>query len=146
MQEQRLIKRFCGRPFAPDLTVRAGGDPGRMGAVVPCCMTMGPPNEAKSILGHLDKQTFEEVYFGKKYEELRQAHEEKDFDRIEYCKNCDLLYEDTESLVWTNDKTAKMGKPMGVGKDFNFNLIKYNKMNMFKQFFHLLETILLYLI
>ncbi len=125
-------KRSCGRPFAPDLTVRAGGDSGRMGAVVPCCMTMGPPNETKSILGHLDKQTFEEVYFGKKYEELRQAHQEKDFDRIEYCKNCDLLYEDTERLVWTNDKTAKMGKPMGVGKDFNFNLIKYNKMNMFK--------------
>ena len=101
-----------------------------MAAVVPCCQTMGQPNEAKSILGHLDKQTFEEVYFGKKYEELRQAHEEKDFNRIEYCKNCDLLYEDLESLIWSNDKTAKVGQMMGVNTDFN--LMQYNKANMFK--------------
>ena len=43
--------------------MRAGGDINRTAAVVPCCQTLGPPNEAKSILGHLDKNTFEEVYF-----------------------------------------------------------------------------------
>ena len=123
-------KRSCGRPFAPELTIRAGGDLGRTAAVVPCCQTLGPPNEAKSILGHLDKQTFEEVYFGKKYEELREAHNEKDFDQIEYCKNCDFLYEEPESLVWTNGRTTEPGQVMGGDKDFN--LMKYNKANMFK--------------
>ena len=70
------------------------------------------------------------MYFGKKYEELREAHNEKDFDRIEYCKNCDLLYEEPESLVWTNDKSAEVGQVLGADKDFKFT--KYNKANMFK--------------
>jgi len=111
-------RRTCGRPFAPELTVRAGGEQGRTGAVVPCCQTLGPPNEAKSILGHLDKDTFEGVYFGKKYQDLRLAHENKNFDSIEYCKNCDFLYEDPETLVWTNDKTAKLHHMLGTDSDF----------------------------
>jgi len=119
-------RRTCGRPFAPELTVRAGGDQGRAGAVVPCCQTLGPPNEAKSILGHLDKDTFEEVYFGKKYQDLRLAHENKNFDNIEYCKNCDFLYEDPEILVWTNDKKAKLHHMLGTDDDFI--LTKYDKL------------------
>jgi len=119
-------RRTCGRPFAPELTVRAGGDQGRTGAVVPCCQTLGPPNEAKSILGHLDKDTFEEVYFGKKYQDLRLAHENKNFDSIEYCKNCDFLYEDPEILVWTNDKKAKLHHMLGTDDDFI--LTKYDKL------------------
>jgi MoaA/NifB/PqqE/SkfB family radical SAM enzyme len=119
-------RRTCGRPFAPELTVRAGGDQGRKGAVVPCCQTLGPPNEAKSILGHLDRDTFEEVYFGKKYQDLRLAHQNKNFDSIEYCKNCDFLYEDPEILVWTNDKKAKLHHMLGTDDDFI--LTKYNKL------------------
>ena len=64
-------KTSCGRPFAPELTIRAGGEKGRTGAIVPCCQTLGPPNEAKSILCHLDKESFEDIYFGEKYEYLR---------------------------------------------------------------------------
>ena len=30
----------------------------------------------------------------------------KDFDSIEYCKNC-ILYEDPEVLVWSNDPEAR---------------------------------------
>jgi MoaA/NifB/PqqE/SkfB family radical SAM enzyme len=117
-------RRTCGRPFAPELTVRAGGEEGRTGAVVPCCQTLGPPNESKSILGHLDNETFEEVYFGKKYQDLRLAHENKNFDSIEYCNNCDFLYEDPEILVWTNDKKAKLHHMLGTDDDFI--LTKYN--------------------
>ena len=29
--------------------MRSGGDKGRTGAVVPCCQTLGPPNEKKSV-------------------------------------------------------------------------------------------------
>ena len=111
-------KRSCGRPFAPELTVRAGGEMGRTGAVVPCCQTLGPPNEEKSILGHLHKNTFEEVYFGESYEKLRNAHTNKNFDSIEYCKDCDFLYEDPEVIVWTNDKSHKLYNMLGTDKDF----------------------------
>jgi len=118
-------KRSCGRPFAPELTIRAGGDQGRTGAVVPCCQTMGPPNEIKSILGHLDKQTFEEVYFGEKYNDLRKAHQNGEFDRIEYCKNCDFLDGDPEVLVWSNDKKARVNHMLGTDDDFILTDPKY---------------------
>lgn len=117
-------KRSCGRPFAPELTVRAGGEDGRYGAVTPCCQTLGPPNELKSILGHFDTQSFEEIYFGDKYEKLREAHRETEFDRIEYCRNCDFLDGDPEVLVWSNDPRAKVNHM--IGTDDNFMLTDYN--------------------
>ena len=122
---KKTERRSCGRPFAPEITIRAGGSTGRTGAMVPCCQTLGPPNEEKSILGHLDKNSFESVYFGKEYENLRDAHRKKDFDRIDYCKNCDFLYDDPEVLVWSNDKSAKLHHMLGTDKDFI--LTKYSK-------------------
>tara|TARA_B100001964_G_scaffold237917_1_gene302369 strand:+ start:1411 stop:2373 length:963 start_codon:yes stop_codon:yes gene_type:complete len=112
------IKRSCGRPFAPELTVRAGGELGRTGSIVPCCQTLGFPNEIKSILGHLDNQSFEEVYFGEKYEKLRKAHREGNFDSIEYCKDCDFLDGDPEVLVWSDDKNARIDHMLGTEEDF----------------------------
>ena len=118
-------KRSCGRPFAPELTVRAGGEKGRSAAVVPCCQTLGPPNEEKSILGHLDSETYEEIWNGERFKKLRKAHEEKKFDMIDYCKNCDFLYEDPEVLVWSNDPSAKVNHMLGTEEDFI--LTKYTK-------------------
>jgi len=120
-ERNKSIRKSCGRPSAPEITIRAGGLNGRQAAVTPCCQTMGPPNEDKSVLGHLDSQTLQEVYFGKKYEELRNAHREKRFDDIEYCKNCDFLYEDPEVLVWSNDKNASVDFMLGT----NFSLKDY---------------------
>lgn len=111
-------RKSCGRPFAPEITVRAGGSAGRTAAVVPCCQTLGPPNEEKSILGHLDTQSFEEVWFGDKYEKLREAHAKKEFDKIDYCKNCDFLWQNSEVLVWSNDKTAKLKGPLGFNAEY----------------------------
>lgn len=101
------VKKTCGRPFAPDLFVRAGGLNGLYGAVGPCCQTMGPPTEDISVLGHFQNQTFDEIWYGEEYNKLRKAHEMEDWP--EYCNNCDLLYEDTEILVWSNDSTATAG-------------------------------------
>ena len=113
----------CGRPFSPELTVRAGGNSGQTGAVTPCCQTLGPPNESKSVLGHFSEQSFEEIFWGKKYNELRKAHEEKRFDDIEYCKNCDFLYDNPEVLVWTNDKEAKTYHMLGTDFSLRDNII-----------------------
>ena len=117
------VKKTCGRPFAPEITVRAGGLNGKHAAVTPCCQTMGPPNEDKSVLGHLDESNIEEVFWGKKYEELRKLHEEERFDEIDYCKNCDFLISEPEVLVWSNDKTAQVNKMLGT----NFSLADYQK-------------------
>lgn len=114
-------RKTCGRPFAPEVTIRAGGIKKHHGAMTPCCQTMGPPNEKKSVLGHLDEHSFEEVFWGDAYEDLRQAHLDNDFDRIEYCKNCDFLYEDPEVLVWSNDPNSSTDYMLGTNfslKDF----------------------------
>ena len=120
-------KKSCGRPFAPEITIRSGGSIGKTGAMVPCCQTLGPPNEEKSILGHLSDNSFEEIYWGEKYEALRKAHKENRFEDIEYCKNCDFLYNDPEVLVWSNDKTAKTNHMLGTPKEFILNDKKYEQ-------------------
>ncbi len=112
-------RRSCGRPFSPELTIRAGGTDGHRGAVTSCCQTLGPPNEIKSVMGHLDAQSIEDIWFGEPYEKLREAHRREDFDSIDYCKNCDFLYEDPEVLVWSNDSTASTYHMLGT----NFNLL-----------------------
>lgn len=115
-------RKTCGRPFAPDLTVRAGGLNGELGAVTPCCQTLGPPNEKKSVLGHFSNQTLEEIWNGQPYQKLRAAHASGDFDSIDYCKNCDFLYQNEEVLVWSNDPKASINKMLGT----NFLLDQVN--------------------
>ena len=46
-------------------------------------------------------------------------------DKIDYCKDCDFLYDDPEILIWTNDKTAKVHHMLGTDDDFI--LTNYNK-------------------
>jgi len=94
------LRRTCGRPFAPLLQIRAGGIKGESVAVVACCMVLGKDSEG--VLGHMSNQTISEVVSGEAYSELRHAHETGDFDSIDYCKNCDQLYDTPEALVWCN--------------------------------------------
>jgi radical SAM protein with 4Fe4S-binding SPASM domain len=112
-------KKSCGRPFAPELTVRAGGIAGLQGAVTPCCQTMGPPNEDKSVLGHMQTQTLEEIWYGEAYNKLRKDHEMGEWP--DYCENCDFLYEDPEVLVWSNDPKASTDYMLGT----NFSLADF---------------------
>jgi len=116
------VRKTCGRPFGPEITIRAGGN-GKTGAMTPCCQTLGPPNEEKSVLGHFEDETFEEIFWGEKYEELRRAHEEERFDDIEYCKNCDFLYDDPEVLVWSNDPSARTKHMLGTTFSLKENII-----------------------
>jgi MoaA/NifB/PqqE/SkfB family radical SAM enzyme len=97
---EKKNKRSCGRPFSPDLIVRAGGNDGKTGAVVPCCMVLG--QDSKAVLGHLSENSIEEIWYGEAYEHLRKMHREHRFDEIDYCKNCDMLYDTPEALVWSN--------------------------------------------
>ena len=91
-------KKTCGRPFAPEITIRAGGIDGHTGAVHPCCQVLGRDEEA--VLGHLSENTFDEIWNGKAYQELRQGHIDGNYP--DYCKGCDFLIDDPEVLVYTN--------------------------------------------
>ena len=104
----RSVRRSCGRPSSPYLTVRAGGLDGKRAAVVPCCFVLG--QDSKAVLGHLDSQSIAEVLNGARYKALRDDHSNGNFDAIDYCRDCDQLYDVPESLVWTNVPGKKYGQ------------------------------------
>lgn len=101
-------RRSCGRPNAPYLNVRAGGIDGSLASVVPCCFVLGRDEQA--VLGNLDTHTIQQVLDGDLYKKLKESHANNEFDKIEYCKNCDQLYDSPESLVWTNIKGKVYGQ------------------------------------
>lgn len=111
-------RKTCGRPFSPDLTVRAGGNDGHKLSIAPCCQTLGRDSEA--VLGNLDDQTIEQVWNGEQYQWLRKMHLEERFDEIPFCKDCDFLYKDPNVLVWTN-YDREINKMVGT----NFSLEEY---------------------
>jgi len=90
--------KTCGRPFSPDLVIRAGGLDNKRGAVHPCCQVLG--RDEQGILGYTSENTVEEIWFGEEYEKLREQHRSKDYP--EFCRDCDFLIDDPEVLVWTN--------------------------------------------
>jgi wyosine [tRNA(Phe)-imidazoG37] synthetase (radical SAM superfamily) len=90
--------KTCGRPFSPDIVIRAGGVDGETGAVHPCCQVMG--NDDAATLGHMSENTIEEIWNGPAYEALRDQHSTGDFP--DFCKGCDFLIDDPEVLVYSN--------------------------------------------
>ena len=93
-------RRSCGRPMGSVIEIRAGGLEGKSGAVVPCPFVLG--QDSKAVLGHTSETPLAEIINGEPMRALRAAHLSGDFDSVDYCKNCDQLYEVEESLVWTN--------------------------------------------
>jgi len=59
----------------------------------------------ESILGNLNKETIKEIWHGPKYSALRQYHENKEFSRVAFCRNC----LDWQSVPWNYgyDKVIK---------------------------------------
>ncbi len=97
---QHRSRRSCGRPFAPEVEIRAGGLGGKCGAVVPCPFVLG--QDSKAVMGHTQDTPLVDIVNGEPMQALRAAHLRGDFDSVDYCRNCDQLYEIQESLVWTN--------------------------------------------
>ena len=104
--------KTCGRPFSPDVVIRAGGNDGKRGAVHPCCQVLGRDEEA--VLGHTSENTIQEIVEGELYEALRESHRSGNY--TQYCNDCDFLVDDTEVLVYTNHDRDLMKMH---GTDFN---------------------------
>ena len=90
--------KTCGRPFSPDVVIRAGGLDGKRGAVAPCCQVLGRDSEA--VLGHTSELSIQEIVEGPEDEALREGHRTGNYP--DYCKSCDFLIDDPEVLVYTN--------------------------------------------
>ena len=96
--------KTCGRPFSPDIVIRAGGNDGKTGGVHPCCQVLGRDDEA--VLGHFGEMTVQEIMTGELYEQLREQHRTGDYPS--FCKDCDFLVDDPETLVYTNSGRTEM--------------------------------------
>ena len=96
--------KTCGRPFSPDIVIRAGGNDGKTGAVHPCCQVLG--NDSAAVLGHFSEMSVQDIMTGTLYEELREQHRTGNYP--EFCKSCDFLIDDPETLVYTNSGRSKM--------------------------------------
>lgn len=90
--------KTCGRPFSPDVVIRAGGLDGKRGAVAPCCQVLG--RDAEAVLGHTSELSIQEIVEGPEYEALREGHRTGNYPS--YCRDCDFLIDDPEVLVYTN--------------------------------------------
>ena len=110
--ERKGAVKTCGRPFSPDVVIRAGGLDGQRGAVHPCCQVLGRDEEA--VLGHTSENTIQEIVEGEAYEALRESHRSGNY--TQYCNDCDFLVDDTEVLVYTNHDRDLMKMH---GTDFN---------------------------
>lgn len=90
----------CGRPFSGDLYVHSDG------MVSPCCFDF----DGEMIIGDLNEQTLEEVYFGHKMERIRQIHRDNDFTGSGLlCAACDQVKSREDSLVYASNKMRKVG-------------------------------------
>lgn len=98
-------QRSCGRMFQPIVEVRAGGIDGHQGAVVACCMVLG--NDSQAVLGHLDSESLIDIWNGPARKKLQEYHSVGRWNEIDYCKNCDQLYDNPESLVYTSKQGRK---------------------------------------
>jgi len=97
-------KKTCGRPFSPDVVIRAGGLDKKTGAVHPCCQVLGRDEEA--VLGHASENNILDIFFGEEYETLREQHRTEEYP--DFCKSCDFLVDDPEVLVYTNHERDLM--------------------------------------
>ena len=99
-EERQGRIRTCGRPFSPDIVVRAGGIDGHKLAVHPCCQVLGRGRDREAVLGHMDTDTIESIWNDTPYIKLRDKHTSRLYPS--YCKDCDFLIDDSEVLIYTN--------------------------------------------
>ena len=92
-------KRSCGRPQNGALHINWSG------VVVPCCFDY----DEKIILGDASKESILDILNGKKYNDLRKAHNENNYNNYSFCDNCDQLLcnKNKTAIVYSNNPAHK---------------------------------------
>ncbi len=92
-------KRSCGRPNTGPIQIQWDGK------LVPCCFDYN----SEIVLGDLNKNSLKEILNSKEYNDLRDAHNKREFDRYPFCNKCDQLYENEQAMIYTTIKNSKYG-------------------------------------
>ena len=90
--ESRETKNTCGRPENGPLQIQWNGE------VIPCCYDYNN----NIVLGNAFEQPVLDILNNDKYNLLRMAHSDKEFQLFPYCDQCDQLLPHTDALVYTN--------------------------------------------
>jgi len=80
-------------------------------------------HDSKAVLGHASETPLMEIMNGEAYQHVRDVHIRKDFDELDFCKDCDQLIDADEILVWTNIK----GREYGHSRISNINYLEAEK-------------------
>jgi len=76
----RTAKEFVCTMLNYSMTIEQNGD------VTLCCRDY----DNFTLMGNIHSNSIKEIWNSLKYEEIRQAHREKDFSKLKYCKGCYL--------------------------------------------------------
>lgn len=95
----RTNQESCGRPENAAMYIHADG------SVSPCCFD---PNNTV-YLGNMNDQTLEEVYHGTPYNQLREAHKNRQFEGYS-CQHCDQTNYNPDVLVYSNNIHRRVGQ------------------------------------
>ncbi len=93
-KEELKDAKTCHRPMGGPLCVWVNGD------VTPCCFSW----DKSMVIGNVNEESLEEIYFGDKRKELQRIHADSLFFGCgKACEKCDQLFAREDALVYTNN-------------------------------------------
>lgn len=99
VREAKLC-RSCGRP-GHQFVIRATGE------ITACCWDFN----RELVIGNIMTESFSDIIKGDKLHEIIEVHKKGKFFDSEYiCKNCDQLWNRTDSLIYSSCSKYKVGK------------------------------------
>ena len=111
-RERAGKKLSCGRPSKGPLQIQWNGE------VIPCCYDYNN----QIILGNAFETPIPDILSGKRYIELRAAHDSGEFYKFPYCDQCDQLLEHEDALIYTNRHDLPNSEAVKLSNTDLFNL------------------------
>ncbi len=95
---KKYIKNSCYRLVEGDWNFKVDG------SILPCCAVINASE--KSIIGNINKSSFQEIYYGKKFQNMKRLLSTNNRDKVEMCKQCTLVsFPEKESNFYNRVKT-----------------------------------------
>lgn len=92
--EKLRLAKSCSRPFNGGFNVWVNGD------VTVCCFSW----DKRMVIGNMNNQTFEEIFFGEKRKHIMDIHKNNAFHDCDLpCEKCDQIFPREDALVYTNN-------------------------------------------
>ncbi len=111
----------CGRPENGQLYVHVDGKSSM------CCFDINK----QLTVGDMNNQSIYDIFHSKEFKHLKKFHKNNDYEGT-YCENCDQINYNPDVLIYSTDKTRKVGqktlskKPLLLPEQFKEKIELYN--------------------